>query len=165
MLHASTAFEAHERVAVERFCRYALRGPIANGRLSRGPRDQLVYRLKTPRPDGTTALFLSPMALLERLARLIPQPGRHMVRSFGVLSSGAAWRARIIPKPQEDSPLPLVRSRGRRLLWADLLRRVFLTNALACACGATRRVISAVEEGPAARNILRHLGLSDRCPC
>ena len=54
-LHASTAFEAHERVAVERFCRYALRGPIANGRLTRGPRDQLAYRLKTPRPDGTTA--------------------------------------------------------------------------------------------------------------
>ena len=163
-LHASTAFEAHERVAVERFCRYALRGPIANGRLTRGPRDQLVYRLKTPRPDGTTALFLSPMALLERLARLIPQPGQHMIRYFGVLSSGAAWRARIIPRLKEASPLALVRRRGRRLLWADLLRRIFLVEVLACACGGTRRVISSVEEGPAARKILRHLGLSDALP-
>src|SRR5690606_37872268 len=37
-MHASTAFEARERDAIERFCRYALRGPIANGRLTRGPR-------------------------------------------------------------------------------------------------------------------------------
>jgi len=53
-LHASAPMEAHERVAIERFCRYALRGPIANGRLSLGPRDQVFYRLKAPRADGRT---------------------------------------------------------------------------------------------------------------
>jgi hypothetical protein len=163
-LHASTAFEAHERVAVERFCRYALRGPIANGRLTRGPRDKLTYRLKTPRPDGTTELVLSAMALLERLARLIPKPGIHMTRYFGVLSSGAAWRARIVPKTQEKSELPVVRPRGRRLDWANLLRRVYLAEVLACACGGTRRVIASIEEGPAARKILQHLGLPHELP-
>ena len=163
-LHASTAFKAHERVAVERFCRYALRGPIANGRLTRGPREQLAYRLKTPRPDGTTELVLSPMALLERLARLIPQPGRHMTRYFGVLSSGAAWRARIIPNPPEETEFTPLRRRGRRLEWANLIRRVFLAEVLTCACGGTRRVISAIEEGPAARKILKHLGLSNALP-
>jgi hypothetical protein len=45
-LHASTAFTADKRASMERFCRYALRGPIANGRLSSGPRDLLTYHLK-----------------------------------------------------------------------------------------------------------------------
>jgi hypothetical protein len=161
-LHASTAFEAPDRVALERFCRYALRGPIANGRLTRGPRDLLTYRLKTPRPDGTTELVLSPMALLERLARLVPQAGRHMTRYFGVLASAAEWRARIVPKPLEKSALPgPLRRPGRRLDWANLLRRVFMTEVLACVCGGTRRVIATIEEGPASRKILRHLGLPD----
>jgi hypothetical protein len=55
-LQAATAFEAHERVAVERFCRYGMRGPLALNRLSEGPTDTLLYRLKTPKPDGTTHL-------------------------------------------------------------------------------------------------------------
>jgi hypothetical protein len=62
-LEAATAFEAHERVAVERFCRYGMRGPLALSRLSEGPKDTLLYRLKTPRPDGTTHLVFSPMQL------------------------------------------------------------------------------------------------------
>jgi hypothetical protein len=64
VLHASTAFEPEGRVALERLCRYALRGPIANGRLTCGPRDRLTYRLKTPRPDGTTELVLLPTCTL-----------------------------------------------------------------------------------------------------
>lgn len=163
-LHASPAFEAGDRLALERFCRYSLRGPIANGRLIKGPRGLLSYRLKAPKPDGTTELVMSPMALLERLARLIPQPGRHLTRYFGVLSSGAAWRARIIPNPPEKPDLLLVRPRGRRLDWANLLQRVFLIEVLACACGGTRRVISSIEEGPAARKILKHLGLPETVP-
>ena len=134
------------------------------GRLTRGPCDQLVYQLKTPRTDGTTAMFLSPMALLERLARLIPQPGQHMTRYFGVLSSGAAWRARIIPKPLETIGPPQLRPWGRRLLRADLSRRVFVAEVVVCACGGTGREISSVEQGPAARKILQHLGLSDALP-
>ena len=75
------------------------------------------------------------MALLERLARFIPQPGRHMTRYSGVLSSGAAWRARIIPTPPEEPEFTPLRRRGRRLDWANLLGRVFLANVLTCACG------------------------------
>ena len=53
-LHAATAFEGHERMALERWCRYALRGPLAASRLSLGPRDTVVYELAKPKPDGTT---------------------------------------------------------------------------------------------------------------
>jgi hypothetical protein len=163
-VHASAPLEADDRVAVERFCRYAARGPIANGRLSRGPRDLLTYRLKTPKPDGTTELVLSPMALLERLSRLVPHPGRHMTRYHGVLASAAQWRARIVPDPTPKLQLPLRRAGARRIDWANLMRRVFLMDVLACACGATRCVIAVIEPGPTARKILEHLGLPTEAP-
>ena len=66
-LHAGLALEARERVALERLCRYILRGPLASGRLTEGPRRNLIYRLKSPKRDGTTHLVLSPLALLQRL--------------------------------------------------------------------------------------------------
>jgi ribosomal protein S27E len=163
-LHVSPAFEVHERVAIERFCRYALRGPIANGRLTKGPRDLLTYKLKTPKADGTTELVLSPMALLQRLARLIPQRGRHMVRYHGCLANAADLRAKIVPNPPAALPLVIRRAGARYIEWANLLRRVFLLDVLACACGGTRRVISSIEEGAAARKILEHLGLPSMAP-
>jgi hypothetical protein len=163
-LHASTAFAADQRLSVERFCRYALRGPIANGRLSTGPRDLLTYHLKAPKPDGTTQLVLSPMTLLERLSRLVPAPRLHLTRYFGVLASAAGWRKHIVPKPTEPLTIPRLKRSGRWLDWASLLRRVFLAEVLACACGGTRRVLAQIEPGPTARRILRHLGLPDTAP-
>ena len=40
-----------------------------------------------------------------------------------------------------------------------MMRRVFLLEVLACACGGRRRVVAVLEQGPAARKILAHLGL------
>jgi hypothetical protein len=39
-----------------------------------------------------------------------------------------------------------------------------MTEVLACACGGTRRIIATIEEGPASRKSLRHLGLPDTVP-
>jgi len=141
-----------------------MRGPIANGRLSAGPRDLLTYRLKAPKADGTTRLVRSPMTLLERLARLVPAPRLHLTRYFGALSNGARWRKQVVPKPSDSSTIPRLKRSGRWLDWASLLRRVFLAEVLACACGGTRRVIAQIEAGPTARTILRHLGLPDTGP-
>ena len=165
-LHASQPIEALDRTAVERFIRYCLRGPIAEGRLTNGPREGLLtYRLKEPKADGTTSLVLSPIALLERLAKLIPLPGRHMVRHHGVLSNAARWRPKILPKPPDDPTIQLPGlGRRRRLDWANLLRRVYLIDVLACSCGARRQIIATIEEGPVATRILRHLGLPYTAP-
>lgn len=157
-LHAGTVFEAHERVGIERFCRYALRGPLAASRLSPGPRGLLVYRLKAPRRDGTTELLLTPLALLERMARLAPAPRMHLTRYHGVLAPAAKWRPKVVPaKPL--APGLAVRKPMRRIAWADLLRRVFAFELLICACGGRRRVLATIDEGPVARKILTHLGL------
>ena len=163
-LHASTAFAADQRVSIERFCRYALRGPIANGRLHEGPRDLLTYTLKAPKPDGTRQIVLSPATLLERLARLMPAPRIHLVRYSGVLASASRLRKHIVPTPPPTPGRPPLKRSGRWLDWATLLRRVFLAEVLACVCGGTRRVIAAIEEGPVARKILDHLGLPASAP-
>jgi hypothetical protein len=86
------------------------------------------------------------------------------VRYHGVLASAARWRPLVVPAPK-DEPVTLLRRPGaRRIDWANLLRRIFLLEVLACACGGRRRVIASIEEGAAARKILQHLGLPDAPP-
>ena len=49
--------------------------------------------------------------------------------------------------------------------WAALLQRVFAVDALRCPrCGATMRVIAAIEDPRVARKILACLGLPARAP-
>ena len=43
--------------------------------------------------------------------------------------------------------------------WADLLKRVFAIEVLACACGGRRRVLAVIQDRQVARKILEHLGL------
>jgi hypothetical protein len=59
-LHAATHFNADDREAIERLCRHAARGPLALTRLSLADKGNVVYRLKAPRPDGTTHLVFTP---------------------------------------------------------------------------------------------------------
>ena len=50
-----------------------------------------------------------------------------------------------------------------RLPWADLLKKVFAVDVLACpACGGRLRVIAFIAEALVAKRILDHLGL-DAC--
>ncbi len=164
-LHAAIAFEAHERLAIERLCRYILRGPLALGRLAKGRRGNLVYQLKKPRPDGTTHIVLSPMALLQRLSWLCVLPRAHTTHYHGVFAPAHPWRALVVPKQEEPTAPPLRGCSLRWIKWSDLLRRVFLTEALVCQlCGGERRVVAQIEEGPVARKILEHLGLPTTAP-
>ena len=63
------------------------------------------------------------------------------------------------PSPAGDS------RRAYRMRWADLLQRVFALDALCCPrCGATMRVVAAIEDPLVARKILACLGLPARAP-
>ncbi len=163
-LHAATAFEGHERLAIERWCRYALRGPLATSRLSLGPRDTVVYELAKPKPDGTTQLIFPVNSFLRRLVAILPLPRHHTLVYHGVFAAAHAWRAEVVesvPKPQFTRLCP---RKKRWLDWADLLRRVWAWQVLACPCGATRRVVAVIPAGPVANKILRHLGLPTAAP-
>ena len=102
-LHAGQAVAADDREALERLCRYGLRPPFAEDRLHLQESGEILYDLARPWPDpaGVTALVMTPMELLARLAALIPSPGTHLIRYHGVFANRSRWRAHL-PAP----PLP-----------------------------------------------------------
>jgi hypothetical protein len=118
-----------------------------------------VYRLKAPKADGTTHVVFTAMTLLQRLSWLVPLPRIHLTRYHGVLAPAHPWRSRVVPStPQTAPPLACVR-KSRWIDWADLLKRVFAIEVLACACGGQRRVLSVIKDERVASRILEHLGL------
>lgn len=144
-LHAKVAIEGHDRAGLERLCRTIARPAIAIERLSIDPDGRVVYRLRRPWSDGTSAIVFEPLAFLERLAALVPRPRAHLLTYHGVLAPAAQWRDRIVPGPRAptesnhgtpernavcsrpvsastDSPAALSSpGRTRRLRWAELL--------------------------------------------
>jgi hypothetical protein len=75
---ASVRIEGEDRAGLERLVRYCARGPLALERLHApaglealtSPEARLVYRLPEPDVHGREVLRLTPLELLERLARL-----------------------------------------------------------------------------------------------
>jgi hypothetical protein len=141
----------------------------------------VVYRLRRPWSDGTSAIVFEPLAFLERLAALVPRPRAHLLTYHGVLAPAAQWRDRIVPGPRAStesdhvstepraaySSRPATSSspdsnaalsspaRTRRLRWPELLRRLFAVDVLTCPdCGGARKLFAMITEGLVARRIL-----------
>ena len=116
--------------------------------------------------DGSTALLLDPLELLERLAALVPPPRRPLLAYHGVLAPRARWRAAIVPPPAPDGARADAGARSPgRWTWARLLRRVFAIQVLVCErCGGPRRILGAVKEPHAVRRLLAALGLAAEPP-
>jgi hypothetical protein len=100
-------FGADQRKQVERLCRYITRPAIANERLSRNAKGQVVLRLKSPYRDGTTHIVMQPQEFMQRLAALVPRPRLHLIRFHGVLAPHAKLRAAIIPQPTHENSAPV----------------------------------------------------------
>ena len=79
-VHANVSIEARDRTRLERLCRYAGRPAVATERLSALPDGRLLYRLKRPWRDGTSAIIFEPQDLIAKLAALVPAPRVHLVR-------------------------------------------------------------------------------------
>jgi hypothetical protein len=91
-LDAAVRVGAHDRAGLERLLRYCARPTFALERLERLDDERVVYRLPKPQRDGTTALTLTPLELIDHLAALIPPPRRHRHRYHGVLAPNAPLR-------------------------------------------------------------------------
>ncbi|MDY0060405.1 MAG: transposase, partial [Myxococcota bacterium] len=94
-LHAARTIDEDDREGLERLCRYGLRSPFSQERLSLLPDGRVVYRLARPwpTPTGRTEPVLDPPDFLRRLAALIPAPYRNMVRYHGVFANGGGRSA------------------------------------------------------------------------
>ena len=155
---------------------------------------QVVLQLRHPWSDGTTHLLFDPLELLERLAVLIPRPRINLILYHGVLGPRAAWRALVVgfgntadpgeastadastigetedSTKEPDAPAPPSGRRGRpprppAPRWADLMRRSFGIDTLACPrCPGRLRLIALIEEPSVIERILRHLRLPTEVP-
>jgi hypothetical protein len=134
----------------------------------------VVLRLRHPWADGTTHVAFAPTAFLERLAVLVPRPRTNLLLYHGVLAAHAAWRADVVARAPVGGAVPAGAESdnaaatspgavGRR--WAELMRRAFEVDVLACArCGGRLRLIALLDAGPVTARILRHLGLPSEVP-
>jgi hypothetical protein len=183
-VHANVCIPAHDRMRLERLCRYAGRPPVAAERLSVLPDGRLLYRLKRRWRDGTTHVIFEPLELIEKLAALVPPPRFNLVRYSGVLAPSASWRPLVIPTAPADDfnshpgcpakkhfaaaaekPHKNAECMPRRYAWAQLLKRVFSVDVLECAdCGGRMRILCAIHPPDAIRKILDCLGLPSKPP-
>jgi hypothetical protein len=150
-LHAARRVSADQRGKLEELLRYVLRPPLANNRLRWLSEDELLFALKRKWDDGTTHILFSPTELIARLAAIVPPKGFNGVRYHGVLGPRARLRPLIVPRPapsdrapsvavDENTPEPTSPAALRkRILWADLLRRVFRHDVDHC-CWRGERV-------------------------
>ena len=79
-LHAGIAIHKNDRTGLERLCRYGLRPPLAQGRLTRAADGTILYQMKRRFSDGRHVLRFEPQDLLLRLRALVPPRRFHMVR-------------------------------------------------------------------------------------
>ena len=161
---------AGHRDRLEAVCRYALRPPLAEERLTRTTTGDVAVELRRPWADGTTHLVFAPTAFLARLAVLVPRPRVNLLLYQGVLAPRAAWRSEVVPRsgdavPLHGVPASAMAAVGRGWRWADLMRRVFAIDVLTCPrCGGRLRFVATLEASETTRRILRHLHLPIEVP-
>ncbi|MFN8998472.1 MAG: transposase, partial [Betaproteobacteria bacterium] len=113
-LHAAVRLASHRRKELERLCRTITRPALANERLSRNGKGQVVLRLKSPYRDGTTHIVMHPQEFMQCLAALVPRPRLHLIRFHGVPAANATLRGALIPQAaHKDSASVHEHARGR----------------------------------------------------
>ncbi len=139
-LRAATCIAAPDRGALEHLCRNVARPPLAQGRLLLRDDGKVIWNLRKPCRDGTRGFVLDPLVFFERLVALIPHPREHQFTYHGVLAPASPLRDDVVPLPtsrrapsgQWADPPSSAPAPRKRFSWAELLRRVFAVDVLAC---------------------------------
>jgi hypothetical protein len=107
-LHAARWVAAGDRAGLERLCSYGLRAPFALERFSILPDGRVSYRLRRPwpTPEGRKHIVLEPLALLRRLAALIPRPYENLIRHHGCFANRSKHRPLLPPPPAPPASIP-----------------------------------------------------------
>ena len=145
--------------------------------------ERVVYLLPKPQRDGTTALTLTPLELIDHLAAQLV----HRLATAQAAPPSLPWRARPnsplraaaivygrdatedpnVPAEVASppaAPAPNARSPAR-YLWAMRLARLFESRPLTCPnCGADRRIIAFVTDAAPVERILTDSGEPPRPP-
>jgi hypothetical protein len=167
-LHAATRVAANDKKGRETLCKYILRPPLANDRLKILDDGDVRLEFKRPWSDGTSSIELEPLALIARLAALVPPPRRHVVRYSGVLSSHSSLRSQIVPSapvtaPEKEEDKPS-RPLSHYISWSELLRRTFSIDTVCPRCKSPLRLIALIETDDTIQKILSAMGLPTEAP-
>jgi len=162
-IHTGVSTKADDRGALERLCRYLSRPPLAQDRIHLLPDGRVAFDLKRLWKGSIRQLVFSPLAFVARLAALVPLPGRHMVRFFGVLAPGSSLRRHVVPDPPDDPDRPTAPKRPKRMKWAELLKRIWridITNCPRPGCSGRLRPIAFIRDPDVIETILAAIALS-----
>jgi hypothetical protein len=158
-LHAKVKILGSLRDSLEHLCRYVMRGPIANERVSYEETGQVRLKLKTPYSDGTTHLEFTPEQFIKRIIALIPPPRQNMIRYVGVFGARHKKRAEITAKAMSKKD-KTKKKKIYRTPWAELLKHVFRYEVELCDhCGTKLKLVACIVSTLACRKILAHLDL------
>ncbi len=151
----------------ENLCKYILRPPLANDRLKILDGGDVRLELKRPWSDGTSSVDLAPLALIARLAAIVPPPRRHVVRYSGVISSHSSLRSQVVPVPavaapeEKDTPSPPL---SHYISWSQLLKRTFGIDTVCPRCKSPLHLIAMIETEGTIKKILKAMGLPTEAP-
>jgi hypothetical protein len=185
-VHAKQLVDGRNRAALERLCRYILRPPLAQERLTVRPDGRLELAFKRAWRDGTRAIVLEPEDLLVRLCAAVPPPWFNLTRYFGVFSSHSQHRrevtAHLSPTPGRFSPEPATGDQlqlpglfgdgnataepsSGRSRWSWLLAHVFRADLETCSrCGGAMRWVEVATKPQAIARLLAKHGLGPQPP-
>jgi hypothetical protein len=152
-VHAGIGVPEDDRAFALRLARYCARNPIALERLTYDSGlDQVSYRSdKTDGPTAGTAT-VDPLEFLARIVTHIPNPGQVMQRYYGWYASRTrgARRRQAQGGAAAEAPVAIVDPadwslRAARYRWAELLRRIFEVDPLACPrCRGPMRTVAVI---------------------
>ena len=104
--------------------RYCARPIFASSRLEQAG-DKLKYIFSKPNLNGEKVLFLKPLELLDRLAKLIPPPRYHRHFYHGVLAPNAPLRTKI--RALAGKELRLAKQNLQKIIGSDQATQTLLT--------------------------------------
>jgi hypothetical protein len=177
----SVRLEARDAAGVQRLVQYFLRCPFSQARMI-GVTDagKVIYKTehnavgRFPEPGeeelraGPSHNFqvFDPLDFLAEVTQHIPDPGSHLVRSYGWYSNKTGGqRAQRQPAAAGTGiPARSPSAREARQGWAALIRQVYESDPLSCPkCGAEMTIIAFIErhQTEVIEKILRHCGLWD----
>jgi hypothetical protein len=170
-VHAARVVDTYDRDGLRKLISYIARPALSLDRLSLTENGEVRVELKSPWPDGTTALILSPLEMLEKLAALVPYPQKNLVIYSGCLAPNHRARADIVPAKAAPTKVEIGLGsvshppRKRYIPWAELLKKTWGIDVFKCrVCGGPTRVMAFISDPVEISKIMRAQNLRARPP-
>jgi hypothetical protein len=170
-VHDAVWAAADDKEFTVRLARYCARNPLALGRMEYDD-EQSAVTYHSDKPSGPTAGSETTDALefLARLTSHIPNKGEVLQLCCGHYASRVRGMRRKASEGDEQQPPVTVEPEPEALRevkkrWAELLRRIFEVDPLACPrCGEEIRIVAFITEPKTIGKILDYYSVTRRPP-